>query len=93
MITLLTVIIAGILCIVNVIAVITYGCIIFSSMILEVISYILYKKFGFFKFFYHDLLGWHEPDDSPQHHDGCSQHATCKYCGKDIMQDSQGNWF
>lgn len=53
----------------------------------------LYFKFGFMKFWYHDVLGWHTPDDSPQYNDGCSQHATCKYCGKDIMQDSQGNWF
>ncbi len=53
----------------------------------------LYFKFGFLKFFYHDLLGWHTPDDSPQWFDGCSDHAVCKYCGQEIMQDSQGNWY
>lgn len=53
----------------------------------------LYFKFGWFKFYYHDLLGWHTPDDSPQWSDGCSQHARCKHCGQDIIQDSQGNWF
>ena len=48
----------------------------------------------FFKRFYHDVLGWHIPDDSAdQGFDGCSFHAKCKHCGKDIMQDSQGNWF
>ena len=53
----------------------------------------LYFKFGFLKFFYHDFLHWHTPDDSPQWSDGCSDHAVCKHCGKNIMQDSQGNWF
>lgn len=53
----------------------------------------LYFEFGLFKFWYHDLLGWHTPDESPQWFDGCSQHARCKHCGKEIMQDSQGNWF
>lgn len=64
-----------------------------GSVALFIIGAVLYFKLGFFKFFYHDLLGWHTPDDSPQYSDGCSQHATCKHCGKDIMMDSQGNWF
>ena len=53
----------------------------------------LYIKKGWFKFFYHDILKWHEPDDSPCWSDGCSNHAICRYCGEEIMQDSQGNWF
>lgn len=52
-----------------------------------------YLKTGLFKSLYHDLMGWCQPDDSPKWSDGCSIHAKCKYCGKDIMQDSQGNWF
>ncbi len=55
---------------------------------------ILYFKFGFFKTWFHDILGWHQPDTNKvQWFDGCSEHATCKYCGRDIMRDSQGNWF
>lgn len=46
----------------------------------------LYIWFGLFKFWYHDFLGWHRPD-------GSSRHTRCKYCKKDILQDSQGNWF
>lgn len=57
------------------------------------IGAVLYFKVGWFKFFYHDFLGWHTPDNGPRRFDGLSEHATCKYCGKDIMQDSQGNWF
>ena len=54
----------------------------------------LYFKWGIFKRFYHDLLGWHQPDESTSgYFDGLSVHDTCKHCGKDIMQDSQGNWF
>ena len=54
---------------------------------------IIYIKTGKFKHWYHDILKWHEPDESPKWSDGCSLHCKCKYCGKDIMQDSQGNWF
>lgn len=57
------------------------------------LSMIMYLKFGWFHKLYHDILKCHMPDDSKQTFDGCSMHATCKYCGKDIMQDSQGNWF
>ena len=69
-------------------------CVILSGAIIsEFIASGLYFKFGFLKTFYHGMLGWHTPDDSEQYHVGCSQHARCKYCGKDIMRDSQGNWF
>jgi hypothetical protein len=53
---------------------------------------ILYEKFGWFKWFYHDILGWHKPTDEKEF-DGCNTCSHCKYCGKEIMQDSQGNWF
>ena len=42
---------------------------------------------------FHKTLGWHFPDDSPQKFDGANIHARCRFCGKRIMQDSQGNWF
>ena len=42
--------------------------------------------------FFHDIMGWHYPDDSSSF-DGCSVHSHCRYCKKEIMQDSQGNWF
>lgn len=53
----------------------------------------LYLWRGWFHRLYHDVMGWHQPDDSPHVFDGCSEHATCKWCGEDIMQDGQGNWF
>lgn len=54
---------------------------------------IMYFKKGWFCKWFHDALGWHQPDNSPQWSDGCSLHAKCKWCGMEIMQDSQGNWF
>jgi hypothetical protein len=42
--------------------------------------------------FFHDKLGWHVPG-KPGYFDGCSIHARCIYCGKEIMMDGQGNWF
>ena len=53
---------------------------------------LLYLKFGIFKRFYHDILGWHQPNNK-ESFDGCSITSQCKYCGKSIMMDSQGNWF
>ena len=49
-------------------------------------------KGKFFRFFYHDVLKWHIPDDS-QSFDGASFCSKCKLCDKEILQDSQGNWF
>lgn len=36
--------------------------------------------------------GWHQ---SPKKmgFDGCSLNGSCPRCGKDVMQDSQGNWY
>lgn len=53
---------------------------------------IVYLFTGLGKRLYHDLIGWHQPDNS-RSFDGCSEHSRCKYCGKEIMQDGQGNWF
>ena len=64
------------------------------SIALFMLGMLGYLLFGFFKKLYHDLLHWHMPEDGgEQWSDGCSQHAICKYCGKEIMMDSQGNWF
>lgn len=50
------------------------------------------KPFKLYTCFCHDILGWHKPDDTHEF-DGCSEHSHCRFCGKEIMQDSQGNWF
>jgi hypothetical protein len=46
----------------------------------------------FYVRFFHDILGWHSPIKM-RGFNGASFTSTCKYCGKKIMQDSQGNWF
>jgi len=46
----------------------------------------------FRKWFFHDIMGWHNCKGGNGSFDGCSMHAKCS-CGKDVMQDSQGNWF
>ena len=63
-----------------------------SVFALIYIPVLLYFKFDWFKYFYHDVLGWHRPIES-QDYDGCSFTSKCKHCGKDIMQDGQGDWF
>ena len=67
--------------------------VIFVILIIFMITSAIYLKTGLFKIFYHDVLVWHQPDNSPQWSDGCSTHAKCKWCGENITQDSQGNWF
>ena len=86
-------VISGILLMCNVISVVTFMVIVSSSVTLSILNATLYLKFGWFKFFYHDFLHWHAPNTQPQWSDGYNTHATCKHCGNDIMQDSQGNWF
>ena len=51
-----------------------------------------YFKFGIGKWLLHDIMHWHSPDETSSF-DGCSNHSYCKFCNKEIMQDSQGNWF
>lgn len=42
--------------------------------------------------FYHGIMGQHRPNKIG-FYDGCSVHSYCRFCNKEIMQDSQGNWF
>lgn len=53
---------------------------------------LMYIKFGWFKSFYHNIIGWHKPLEK-QYMTGTNIISTCEYCGKEIMKDSQGNWF
>lgn len=53
---------------------------------------LLYLLFGVGKKFFDGVLGWHKPSKEYKT-DGISIQSTCKYCGKKIEQDSQGNWF
>lgn len=66
--------------------------VLFIFILIFFVPIILYEKLGWFKGFYHDVLGWHKPIDE-KYFDGYNTHSCCKYCGKEIMQDSQGNWF
>lgn len=40
----------------------------------------------------HDVLDWHR-EVHVIGHDGCSLQGRCCYCGRRVLQDSQGNWF
>jgi len=50
---------------------------------------------NYFKTSYSCLwFGWHDGKGSPGvRFDGCSLHSKCSKCGKEVMQDGQGNWF
>ena len=39
-----------------------------------------------------NILDWHKPK-MPIEFDGASLCSKCKYCDREILQDSQGNWF
>ena len=71
---------------------ICFLCII-GFCVLAFVSIAMYFRFGWFKHIYHDLFEWHVPNDKPERFDGMSFHAECKWCGKKITQDSQGNWY
>lgn len=53
---------------------------------------ILYLTIGWNKWLFHNLLGWHKPIKEKTFK-GINIISKCKYCGKEIAQDSQGNWF
>lgn len=60
------------------------------------ISGIIYLISGgrIFNRFFHNVMEWHLPNDKePQGFDGVNIHAHCRFCGKEIEQDSQGNWY
>lgn len=56
------------------------------------IPIILYLNFGTFKRWFHGVLEWHRPDKTRTWNDGRATYSQCKWCGKEIMRDSQGNW-
>jgi hypothetical protein len=85
--------IAGQLMLADIIAADTFMTIVAVLLFCEPIAPVLYFRLGWFKFFYHNMLGWHRPANAILWNDGCSQRSVCKHCGRDIMQDSQGNWF
>lgn len=67
---------------------------ILAFLLVCLICGIFYVQFGWFKAVYHDIFGWHEPDETKTaEFDGVNWHCTCKYCHEPIIQDSQGNWF
>lgn len=53
---------------------------------------ILYLAIGWNRWLFHNLLGWHKPIKEKTLN-GINIISKCKYCGKEIAQDSQGNWF
>ena len=86
-------IIAGILFWYDIISATVFLIVIAGSIVWEFVAAQLYFWLGWFKFYYHDILAWHTPEDESRWWDGCSDHAICKHCCEDILQDSQGNWF
>ena len=60
-------------------------------LIIVILSPLYFTK-GCFKRFYHDFMHWHIPDEN-QIFDGVNRRSICKHCKKEILQDSQGNWF
>lgn len=63
-----------------------------AILIIDLAGTFIYFRTGFGKRLFHDFMGWHLPDET-MWFDGCSFRSRCKHCGKNIMQDSQGNWF
>lgn len=53
---------------------------------------ILYLAIGWNRWLFHNILGWHKPIKE-KIFKGINIISKCKYCGKEIAQDSQGNWF
>ena len=61
------------------------------SLLIPAIAWYV-RPFKALTWLYHDILQWHRPDDS-YFFDGVNDISHCRICGKEIMRDSQGNWF
>lgn len=57
----------------------------------SILIYGLYSQFFPNKFACR-VFGWHKPTNQIGY-DGCSSTSVCVCCDKNIIQDSQGNWF
>lgn len=68
-------------------------CILFFGIIMLTTG-ICYMLSGgkLFNKVYHDYFEWHLPINSIGF-DGLSFCSHCKFCGRRILQDSQGSWF
>ena len=42
--------------------------------------------------FFCDVMGWHRMPKNVGF-DGCSHAGVCPRCGKEVLQDSNGDWF
>lgn len=71
------------------------GYVIVVVMILMILfSHKLFRSFKWYRYISCNIMGWHSyPSFDYTTHDGCSQHAKCRWCNKEGMIDSQGNLF
>lgn len=60
---------------------------------ITLILYPFYLKWGVGKRLFHNLMGWHLPEDEKKELLGVNIKSKCRFCGREIIQDSQGNWF
>ena len=60
---------------------------------LAVVCSPFYYKWGIGKRFYHNMLGWHLPQREQITQIGENAKSQCRLCGREIIQDSRGNWF
>lgn len=62
-----------------------------SLVIVILLALIFIDQFSSNKFFC-NTMGWHK-SPSEITNDGSSNNGKCPRCGKDVLQDSQGDWF
>ncbi len=69
----------------------------FCGIFLALFAVTLYVLDAIFKFQWTCTnLGWHDGKGESLkkcYNDGCNNHSVCSKCGKEVMKDSQGNWF
>lgn len=66
--------------------------VLFAMLVIPILLCIIDRKFG--TSYSCKTVGWHNgKGEGKRSFDGCSIHAVCSKCGKEVMQDGQGNWF
>lgn len=68
-------------------------CILVAMILFYIASVIWYARpYKALTWLFHDIFGWHVPGDKLWYGD-FAVHSYCRICGREIIQDSQGNWF
>lgn len=78
----------------NIINHLVYAALVMAIPVLAALFEWAYFRFGWFKFYFHDILGWHvSADCDPIIAEDGQIHMACEYCDEDFVDDGHQDWY